>query len=409
MLTLRILIMEKPVAAIEFGSKKLKLVIGYEVDGQVYVVYSLTKPYGHVLELGNFNDPEKVTQAVRDIKNFSDPSAKLNLNINEAVLSLPPFGLDVYQTRQVTTVISEESKISNLEIKNIYALIRNGSNSLRNELIDIIPEYYVLDQGRTFVRPPLGESSSTLTVSAKVHTLPSHISHNFQSALGSGNMLVKKAIVAPFAASQILATYQNVPNDYLLVDIGSNVTTVSLIGGQQLFASRFFEWGGDRITEKIIERFNINENEAEKIKITYGLCYRQMNFKAPVCHTQDEDGNIVKHYEDELNVLIKGELDNFVKQLNSAISSLLESYDPSYRSLPMILIGGGAALNGLVEYLTPKVQSDTVTHIAPRSLGARDGTFFNCLGMILACNRYPNVYDETHPKMGPLTRENTSK
>ena len=33
--------MEKPIAAIEFGSKKLKLVIGYELNGQVYVIYSL--------------------------------------------------------------------------------------------------------------------------------------------------------------------------------------------------------------------------------------------------------------------------------------------------------------------------------------------------------------------------------
>ena len=30
--------MEKYVAAIEFGSKKIKLVVGYELDGKVYVL-----------------------------------------------------------------------------------------------------------------------------------------------------------------------------------------------------------------------------------------------------------------------------------------------------------------------------------------------------------------------------------
>ena len=41
--------MDKPIAAIELGSKKLKLVVGYEIDGQIYVLYTLTKPYGNCI------------------------------------------------------------------------------------------------------------------------------------------------------------------------------------------------------------------------------------------------------------------------------------------------------------------------------------------------------------------------
>ena len=71
----------------------------------------------------------------------------------------------------------------------------------------------------------------------------------------------------------------------------------------------------------------------------------------------------------------------------------------------MILIGGGSQLNGLVEYIEPKVQSETVRVVTPRTLGARNPTFTNCLGMILANAKYPNVYDESHPKVAPLTRD----
>ena len=71
----------------------------------------------------------------------------------------------------------------------------------------------------------------------------------------------------------------------------------------------------------------------------------------------------------------------------------------------MILIGGGSRLNGLIEFVEPKVQSETVKAVAPRSLGARNPTFTNCLGMIIANSRYPNVYEETHSRVGQLTRE----
>ncbi|MFA7032844.1 MAG: hypothetical protein WC201_04715, partial [Bacilli bacterium] len=131
--------MEKPVAAIEFGSKKLKLVVGYELDGQVYALYALTKPYGHIVEPGQFSDFPKLVQSIKEIHEFSDPSAKLKLTISEALLSLPPYGLDVLETKQVTTVIGEESKISTIDIRNIYALIRNASSEMENSLIDVIP------------------------------------------------------------------------------------------------------------------------------------------------------------------------------------------------------------------------------------------------------------------------------
>jgi cell division protein FtsA len=330
---------------------------------------------------------------------------KLKVSISEALLALPPFGLEIFQTKQVTTIISDEGKIGNIDIRNIYSLIKNGALPLDNQLIDVAPERYILDEGRSFLRPPLHESSSTLTVLAKVHTLPKRIAGEYHAALSAGGVSLKRSVIAPFAACELLSTYEDVPADYLLVDIGSNMTTVSLIGAKELYASRYFEWGGDRITEKIIESFNINEDDAEKYKITYGIDRREMNFKAPICTTNDGYGNEIKHYTDELNTIIKSELDIFVKQLNEAIDSLLEGYDSSAKALPMILVGGGSKLNGLVEFIEPKVQSESVKVVSPRTLGARNPTFTNCLGMILADKKYPNVYDETHPRVGQLTRE----
>ena len=397
--------MDKPIAAIELGSKKLKLVVGYEIDGQVYVLYTLTKPYGFCIEGGNFVDANKVAETIKSIREFTDPSAKLKLNITDVLLCLPPYGLGIYQTRQVTTVVTEDSKISNLDIKNIYALIRNSAYPLNDKaLVDVVPESFTLDHGRIFARPPMGESSSTLTVSAKVQTLPSVLVDNYQTVLANGGMVSRRNVISSLAATELISSYPNMPTSFILVDIGSNITTVSFIGNGALYGSTFFEWGGDNITERIIEKFNINEADAEKYKIMYGIDYREMNFKAPICTTEDGNGQDVHHYNDELNAIIKGELDIFVQQLNDAINDIVAQHDKSYRSFPMMLVGGGAELNGLVQYITPKVMSETVEVIRPKTLGARNATFTNCLGAILTYSKYPNLNDESHPRVGVLSR-----
>ncbi len=402
--------MDKPIAAIELGSKKLKLVVGYEIDGQVYVLYTLTKPYGFCIEGGNFVDANKVAETIKSIREFTDPSAKLKLNISDVLLCLPPYGLGIYQTRQVTTVVTEDSKISNLDIKNIYALIRNSAYPLNDKaLVDVVPESFTLDHGRIFARPPMGESSSTLTVSAKVQTLPSVLVDNYQTVLANGGMVSKRNVISSLAATELVCSYPNMPSSFILVDIGSNITTVSFVGNGALYGSTFFEWGGDNITERIIEKFNINEADAEKYKIMYGIDYREMNFKAPICTTDDGSGHDVHHYNDELNTIIKSELDIFVEQLNDSINEIVAQHDKSYRSFPMMLVGGGAELNGLVQYITPKVMSETVEVVKPKTLGARNATFTNCLGAILTYSKYPNLNDESHPRVGVLSRNPTNK
>ena len=401
--------MEKPIAAIELGSKKLKLIVGYEINGQVYVLYTLVKPYDHSIEMGEFVDANKVSQTISSIREFTDPSAKLRLNISDVLLCLPPYDLEIYQTRQITTVVTEDSKISALDIKNIYALIRNSAYPLVDKtLVDVIPESFTLDQGRIFNRPPMGESSATLTVSAKVQTLPKTIVDSYQDVLAKGGMVPRRNVISSLAAAELIGSYSGTPESYILVDIGSNVTTVSFVGNKALYGSRYFAWGGDNITERIIETFNINEADAEKYKMMYGIDNRQMNFKAPICTVDDGSGHEVHHFNDELNDIIKNELDVFVEQLNEAIDSIVAQHDKSYRTFPMILIGGGAELNGLVDYITPKVPSDTVQVIRPRTLGARNATFFNCLGMILTHSKYLNLNEEAHPRVGQVTR-NPSK
>ena len=402
--------MEKPIAAIELGSKKLKLVVGYEIDGKVYVLYTLVKPYGHAIEAGAFVDPNKVSQTIESVREFTDPSAKLKLNITDVLLCIPPYGLGIYQTRQVTTVVTEDSKISNLDIKNIYALIRNSAYPLNDKaLVDVIPESFTLDHGRIFARPPLGESSSTLTVSAKVQTLPKLLVDNYQNVLSNGGMISRRNVIAPLAATEIIASYGDLPSNYILVDIGSSITTVSFIGNNALYGSTYFNWGGDNITEKIIESFNINEADAEKYKMMYGIDNREMNFKAPICTTDDGTGHEVHHMNDELNAIIKGELDIFVNYLNDAVNAVVSQHDKSYRNFPMLLVGGGAELTGLVNYITPKVLSETVQVVSSRTLGARNPTFFNCLGMILTHSKYLNLNDEAHPKVGQVTRNPSVK
>ena len=398
--------MEKPVAAIELCSKCVKIVIGYVLDGKVHVLYTLTKEVGPLIDRGNIIDPTALKGALESLVLIDDPSVKLKINVSDALLAIPPYGVEVYQTKPVVTIISEDGRVSEFDIRNVYTLVRKASLPQNMQLVDIIPASFVLDQGRSFAYPPLGQSSSSLQIFTRIHTLPKNIYQNYCGALESAGVSIRRTMVSSSAAVELLASYgDEFPGDYFLVDIGSDMTTVSLVGYKQLFSSRFFSWGGDDITRAITEQFDVDASEAEKIKMLYGYDDRELTFD-PTVSTSEGDASI-KHTVKELNALILEQLDIFSKELNNALNSLLENYadNDKYRTLPMILVGGGSQLFGLKKYLKGKVNNSDIIIPTPKSLGARNSSYFNCLGMILMNYKYPNAYDDNQKKVTDLSRD----
>ncbi len=398
--------MEKPVAALEVSNKSIKLLIGYEIDGKICAVYSDIKKLGVIKKRGVFNDIASVISSMEPYKVIVDESVRLKISISEMLVALPPVDFQVFQTNQVTTIVSETGKVDSIDIRNLHTLIKKNRIGYPSSstIVDIIPERYTLDQGRTYTKMPLGETTNTLNLLAKVHVMPRDIIEEHDRLVLDNGIGVKRNIVAPYAASELLGTYPEIPSDYILVDIGAKETTVSLVGMKQLFASQIIDFGGDDITNKIELTFNVSESEAEKIKCAYGLNNRKMNFEAPVSEFTDESGNIRRFTESELTKLIKEELDRFVELLNSTINNLLKNDNPAYKTLPMILIGGGSLLKGIETYLEPKVQSKSVNVFIPKTFGCRNPSFVNLLGMIYVQSKEHINFEKIIPQVGEVKR-----
>ena len=387
----------KNTIVLEISHKFIKLAMGYVKDDEVFVNFVKKVPINHLIENGMIKEKQLLIKELTKINPVVDQDYQINQLINNINLVLPPYGLEVYQTKQMTSVISPEKEIGELDITNLYRIIRNKRLPVENELIDIIPEAFAIDNGNMYAQSPIGKISSAITVFTKVHTLPKRINQDYSDVVKNANISINRKVVSTFAATELIGSYKDLPEAYFLIDIGSDITSVSLVGKKQLFATRAFPWGSGNITDRIVSRFNISETEAEKIKTLYGLDKRQLKFNYYVSSITTEEGTN-KHSVDEFNQLIEEELDECYKSLNVAIEKLAQLYKVvDFRNMPILLIGGGSRLKGLVKYLQSKDSYNNIQTIVPRSLGARDPSLFALIGAIYVENKYPNT-SETEPK-----------
>lgn len=387
--------MKENAIALEISHKFIKIVFGYVLGKQVIVTYVKKIPLNHAIENGVIKDRTSIIKELSKNNPIVDNTYHINQLINNAILVLPPYGLEVYQTKQITSVISPEKIVGELDVKNIYSIIRNKRLPVDNELIDIIPDAFGLDNGEKYSVPPIGKSSSAITAFVKVHTLPKRINAEYTDCLRSSNIKVSRRVVAPFAVTELLATYSEVPPTYFLLDIGASSTSLSLVGNHQLYATRCISMGGDNITDSIVRNFNISEQEAEKIKILFGLDKRKMKFDYSVCETKSEDDPRV-HSVDALNEIIENELDEFVKALKVSMEQLSNAYNIEDSSaLPIILIGGGSKLKGLKNYLLENLDNEDIQLLKIKTIGARDPSLVNLLGAIIVNNKFPIAKGES--------------
>ncbi len=397
--------MKNNTIALEISHKYIKVAFGYVQDGQVFINFVKKAPINHFLENGIIKEKNALVKDLMRMNPIVDQEYQFDELINNVTFVLPPYGLEVYQTKQITSVISPEKVIGELDIKNIYSIIRNKRLPVDNELIDIVPEAFVIDNGNMYAHAPIGKTSSAITAFTKVLTLPKRINQEYSEVVKNANIQINRKVVSTFAASELIASYPDTPDNFFLVDIGAASTSVSLVGNKQLFATRSFSWGGDNITDHLVSKFNISETEAEKIKVLYGLDKRDIKFDYSVCSVEAEEG-VTKHYVGELNSVIEEELDELIRNMTNAIEQLAQAYNViEYANMPIILIGGGSKLKGIVPYILSKETFQNVKTLSPTTIGARDPSLFALLGAIYSDNKYPNASDEEKKQSSPVSRE----
>lgn len=399
----------KNVACLEISSSSAKFAIGTFIGGEPVLIYYDEKPLRGALQDGLIRDPARVKEAIAPFAKVADESLRVKVNTSLLSLIVPPMGLKVYQSNKTTNVVAPTGLIDRIDITNVMSLVQKDPIPSGNVTVDIIPDEFQIDGGKRYANPPIGEKSNTLTVYSKIHTLPETVLRLFRVVSEDAGFRLSRVSVAPYAASQLLLCDKSLPHDYVLVDLGAHLTSVSLIGANSLFASLSFPKGGDDLSEYISSAFSLSFEEANRIKESFGYDTRKTAFNRPLSFSVDEKGHKELVYQKDLNNAIASFFETYNPLLNNALSQVIEHQgEPSasslFSSLPIIFIGGGSLLFGIKTLLSKPLGNHPSTFYVPSVVGARDPRLINLLGLIVTEGQYKGSLEDNYHGVGGLSR-----
>lgn len=405
--------MVKQIAALEISNRYYKLVVGYTLDNKVDILYKTKRPLSVPFKDGDIFDLGSLSDDLTKIKTIeaSTKNVRTSINVNEIVLILPPYGLQVYNSRKTTNTVSQVSKIDRIDITNALSLIKKEKlPNINDELVDIIPNRFIIDNDETYLVPPLNKISTTITIDANVYTLPKKMVEDIKKACDNAQLKVKREVIAPVGVSCLLKGTNFKHPTYVLVDFSDKTTSLSLIGKGVVFASNFFSLGFDDLINKVANEFHIDKVKAEELVYTYGLDNRQSSYNPPIAIGKDSLGADRKYTKEDLLKVCLEFLKTWIDYFNGSLKNLLfnNTDEPDLiNKIVLSLIGEGSKLNGLKEYLLKVFPSNPIEFVSIPTICCRDPEFVNCLGAIFLASAYRGALeDENKQQVTSLNRVN---
>ena len=397
--------MEKYISALEISDTQVRLAVGYVKDNKVNLIHVAERGIHGLVSRGEIVDFQTLSSIISSMKEFKDETTKEKITISDVTLVLPSFGLNVFQSTKTSNVVSPYSLIAQIDIENVVSLVQKEAIPGDSEIVDIIPDSFVLEMGRSFVNPPINEKSNNVTIKAKIYTLPAHIVKDYKRVLDGARLKVRRMCVSSYAIAE-LAKYNNeIPQSYVLADLGADISNVSLVGNSSIFETVSFLSGASDLIDKVAKKFNITYEEALELIRKYGLDERILTYK-PVIAKSLVNGVEMHHDPDSLNAIIKDFFfEEYFSQFDAAYETLMKGYPESIRNLPIVFAGGLSKMIGFEHLAKDKFQLNASIHyLEPSCIGARDTSFCAIIGAIFASSKYKGSLSDTRVKSTQLQR-----
>ena len=328
---------EKLIVAIELGSSKISGVAGQILyDGTLKVMAYAYTPSSSCIRHGAVYNLDKTANAIAEVISRLDSmlSAKINkVYIGYSSKSLRSEINTVERTFTAETVISQEiidSMFSECEM-----MERPGYQILLQESLE-----YVVDHKRGTETDPMGVACTSLQGSYLGILLKKQISDYMAQCFSTAGITILDGFVTPVVEADAILSAEEKHQGCALVDYGADTTTVSVYKNGLLRYLRVIPLGSTLITRDLATVLKIDEDQAEKLKCTYGLC--TLIGGQDMEETVDAGGHKVTLKE--IGGIIEARNEEIVKNV-SAVIKASGYYDVLYSGL--IVTGGGSKLRQL--------------------------------------------------------------
>ncbi len=253
------------IAGLDVGTTWVRLVVcEFKAGDSAPQVLTLVKKPARGLRRGYVINVDEAVEAIRET--VADAERSLKIHIRKVLLGLGGISLDSRVTESNIAPVRPEAEISDSDVAHaIEASEQNLSDMANRHILHRIPISFKIDGEKVLGHPEGMHGKKLETRTLFVTCLSQHLK-NLVRVIEEAGLIVNDIIAAPLVASLVVMSKLQKMAGGVLVNIGSQTTSIAIFEEGGLVSIQVFPIGSTDITNDIALGFRISIEEAEKIK-----------------------------------------------------------------------------------------------------------------------------------------------
>ena len=367
--------MKEIYATLDIGSTTLKLVVAEVISANVNILFS-SKVTSHGVRKGVITDAEALVEDIKKVVREADE--ELNTTITSVGLVLPSINARIYQGDGITKVNNANDKITIDDVIRALKLSTRFQRNRDEEIVSTIPIHYALDTKNTD-KLPLGMRSASLKVDSMIVTSKKKFFYGYLEAVEKAGLELLDVTIDAYASALEAFDEAYLKEGAILIDIGCYSSTVSFYEDGYLKYIAQANTGGYDLTKAISEKWWISMDKAERYKIKYGTCEKNVG-DDDVIHTNKVDNEVVNYTQQDLSDVLREAVEGMMEEIKTKIDVINDG-----RSYETVIVGGGGELPSL-DVIASSVLNAPVRCYRPETIGVRDMSYVPALGLLYYLN-----------------------
>ena len=367
------------IVAIELGSSKMTGIAGQKnLDGSINVLAVVKESSSAFIRKGVVYNIDKTAQCLTSI--IKKLETQLKTEITQVYV-----GVGGQSIRSVKNVIAKDLPAETIITQDMVIELMDANRNMTyqdQEILDAAVQEYKV--GTQFQLDPVGIQASRLEGNFLNILERKAFYKNLNKCFETAGINVAEMYLAPLALADCVLTEVEKRSGCALVDIGADTTTVSVYSKNILRHLAVIPLGSNNIT-KDIATLQMEESDAEKMKLKYGSAYTDnSDIDNDLKYSIDSDRQIESRKFIEI---VEGRLEEIIENVWYQIPS--EYYDKLLGGI--IITGGGSNMKNIEKAFTNHTHVDKI-RIAKfvtqsivsnnEDIKAKNGTMNTVLGLL---------------------------
>ena len=218
-----------------------------------------------------------IEHTVQSIKTAVD-QASLSSGVEIKYVNVGIAGQHIKSLQHRGSIIRENSdeEISQKDLDYLNNSMYNLNMSPGEEIIDVIPQEYIIDDEQG-IKQPIGMLGNSLEANFHIIIGQTAAAKNIYKCVKKAGLEVVDLILEPIASAEAVLGDEEKEAGVVLVDIGGGTTDIAIFQDGIIRHTAVIPFGGDIITEDVKEGCTIIKKHAEELKVKFGSALASEN------------------------------------------------------------------------------------------------------------------------------------